>query len=336
MMRLTYILLLFLLPCIAWSQDFNGPDEILRIMEKSSVSYQVRMGPDFVAEPMALGPENVAFTYSKLEDGQRTIATYDFDAVTAPLYNSAEDDYDAGQYAAARGKYIEMHELRPDIGVFATFIGQTYDQEGNPTEAAKWYAEAIALDFHGYLAHWLLAEHLFNLKKYKEAAQEIAVAWILNRNSLGVKEAVVKIFKADKRALVDAEFEPNYRLTQTGEEVAIAFSEDWMLYAFCKALWAYEPGYHRELGGGRNDFDMTQEKECLLNLAMAYSSAHKGKPGKNAAINLLVTAIQSKMVNEFIFMEEWLRIEPIIVFTQPREAILALAEYVLAVRAPRR
>ena len=108
------------------------------------------------------------------------------------------------------------------------------------------------------------------------------------------------------------------------------------MYAFCKALWVYEPSYHRELGGGRSEFDMTQEKECLLNLALGNNGGHKGKAGKIIAIDALVRAIQMKRINEFIFMEEWLLMEPLIVYTQPREAILAIAEYVLQVRAPRK
>jgi tetratricopeptide (TPR) repeat protein len=336
MVRCLSFLMLLGIPFWGFTQDFNEPDEILRIMEKSSMRYQLHMGPEQVAEPFAIGPENVAFTYAKREDGQSAIATYDFDAVSAPLYNDAEADFAARRYAAARGKYLEIHELRPDIGVVATFIGQTYAEEGNPTEAIKWYQASIAGNFHGFLAHWLLAEEYLKLKQFSQAATEITLAWILNRNSAHIRASVTKIFKADKRNFLDFDFEPNYLLGQDGKQVTIAYAEDWMLYAFCKALWAYEPGYHRELGGGRNAFDMTEEKECLLNLAMGYSRIHKGKLGKNVAINTLISAIQAKMVNEFIFMEEWLRMEPIIVYTQPQEAILALVDYVLQVRAPRK
>jgi tetratricopeptide (TPR) repeat protein len=241
-----------------------------------------------------------------------------------------------GDYADARSKYIRIHELRPDIGVVATFIGQTYAQEGNPTAAEQWYQEAIDANFHDFMAHWLLAENLYARKQYAIAAAEIAVAWVLNRNARDIRIAVAKIFLADKRKWIDFEFVPNYRIQKTGDQVLVRFSEEWMMYALCKALWEYEPGYHRELGGGRNAFDMTQEKECLLNLAIGYDRMQKGKSTKHQEIETLVRAIQAKRSNEFIFMEQWLRLEPLIAYTQPKEAILALANYVLDIRAPRK
>ncbi len=318
------------------AQDFNEPDEVLHLMEKSSVRYKVVMSDAVVAEPVAIGLENDPMTYASAEDGVFAIATYQFDEVTAAMYKTGDEEYGKGNFAEARGNYIKINELRPDISVMLTLIGRTYEAEGNPAEAIKWYQQGIAASFHDPLAHYRLAENLFALKQFSSAAEEICVAWILNRNSTAIAASAAKIFKADRRHFTAFDFVPNYRLVKTGGAVEIHFSEDWMLYAFCKALWSYEPGYHRELGGGRGDFDMVQEKECLLNLAMGYDRIHQGKAGKNVEINTLIAAIQAKMINEFIFMEEWLRIEPLIAYTQPKEAVMSIASYILEIRAPKK
>ena len=310
-------------PAALHAQDFNEPDEILHIMEKSSVRYKVVMAEAVVAEPMAVGQENDPMTYASMADGAYAIATYEFDAVTAAMYKTAEAESGKGNHAEARGNYLKINELRPDIAVILTMIGRTFEAEGN-SDLANLFIEQR------------LAENLFALKQFSSAAEEICIAWILNRNSSEIAASAAKIFKADRRHFAAFDFVPNYRLVKDGGAVEIHFSEDWMLYAFCKALWSHEPGYHRELGGGRGDFDMVQEKECLLNLAMGYDRIHQGKAGKCVEINTLIAAIQAKMINEFIFMEEWLRIEPLIAYTQPKEAVMSIARYLLEIRAPKK
>lgn len=329
------ILLTALFPLLLTAQDFNEPKQILEIMEQSKLEFQIKMGPEIVAEPVQLGDNNTPFIYAKEEEGEFIPATYAFDTLK-PLFEAAEKDFATGKIVEARKAYLEIYAQRPDIAALATFIGQTYEHEGNAQEAIAWYRKAMATNFHDYMAHWFLADNLAKLKQYDEAAREIATAWVLNRNSTGIQESMVAIFKANKRKFADFDFEPNYRLRKGGSIVEILFSEDWMMYAFCKALWAYEPGYHKELGGGRPDFDMTQEKECLLNLAMGYERVNNGKRGKNIAINILMDAILAHKINEFIFVEQWLRQEPLIAYTQPKEAIVSLADYVLTIRAPKK
>jgi tetratricopeptide (TPR) repeat protein len=327
---LLFVLLVATSP--AFAQDFNDPGKVLEIMEKSKVSYKVLMDKDFQAPAPKLGQNNTPFTYQEIVEGEATIGTYELDSAAQTLYQEAEKAFVAGDYPLARSKYMALHELRPNIGVIVTYIGQTHEAEGNPTEAIKWLKSAIDINFHDYMAHWFLASNHFKLKQYDLASEEIAIAWVLNRNHSGIREAAVSIFKAAGIKFEDFEFRPRYTVQQNGEEVEIRFSEDWMMYSFCKALWQFEPGYHRELGGGRGEFDIHQEKECLLNLVLAYDRTHKGKKGKDPAINAAVRALTTQQINAFIFMEIWLPQEPVIIYTQTQEAVQQLAAYILEVR----
>ena len=174
---------------------------------------------------------------------------------------------------------------------------------------------------------------MLNLKKKKEAVQEITVAWILNRNHPQIKPAVEKIYKASGKKFDDFEFEPRYSIEKADNEVVnIQMEIEWMMYVFCKAMWKYEPDYHSEFGGGRSEFDITEEKECLVNLIIAHQTEHGKKESKIPAINALIRATEAEMINAFIFMEIWIPIEPLIVYTQPKESIEEIAEYIQTIR----
>jgi tetratricopeptide (TPR) repeat protein len=319
-------------PGTASAQDLNDPAKILEVMENSKVSYQVQVDEAYEADPIEKGKNNQPYTYQKIVDGQPTIASYEVDSVIKPLYVDAEKAFGEGDYAGARGKYLQIHELHPDMGVIVTYIGQTYESEKNFPEAVKWFKKAIEINFHDYMAHWFLADVLLTQKKEDEAAEEIALAYVLNRNHPAIHKALTVIFKEAGLKLDDFEFLPQYSLRKAGANVEIRFQQDWMMYAFCKALWKYEPNYHRELGGGRPEFNMDEEKECLLNLAIGYERVNKGKKGKNEVINAVLRAVEQKYSTAFIFTEIWLQREPLIIYTQSKEAVQELAQYVLKVR----
>jgi tetratricopeptide (TPR) repeat protein len=320
------------MPHIAAAQDLNDPAVVLKIMDKSDVAYQVMADPDFVAPKPVRGGNNIPYMYQEVTDDGPFVETYEIDSAIAPLYQAAEKAFAENNYAVARGKYLEINEMRPNMGVIITYLGQTYEAEQNYTEAIKWYKRAISVNFHDYMAHWFLADNYWKLKRYDEAAKEIAIAYVLNRNHESIRSAMIDIFKSAKLKWDGFEFLPQYSLQENGDKIEIRFQKDWMMYAFCKALWRYEPDYHRELGGGRSEFNMDEEKECLLNLAIGYERMYKGKKGKDATIDALMRAITGKQINAFIFMEIWLPREPMIAYTQSEGAILEMAEYVLKVR----
>ena len=84
------------------------------------------------------------------------------------------------------------------------------------------------------------------------------------------------------------------------------FSEEWMMYVICKAIWKYEPGYRKKMGGVDTEFDVEEEKECLLNLILSHRQINGKKKSKIKAINYLMRAVEKKMLIEFIFFEIWL------------------------------
>lgn len=324
--------ILFGLGGVVNAQEYNDPERILEIMQKSKVQYKVLLEESFVADPPPHGENNSPFTYQLTTDDGPTIMTYTFDADMEAEFSAGERAFKAGDFADARSHYIAAHEQHPEIALIVTYIGQTYLAEGNHLAAADWLKTAIDINFHDYMAHWFLAQNLLQLGKRDEAAKEIAIAWVLNRNHGPIHQAVAAIFKENGMKFDDFEFSPNYTITESGEDIQIRFSQDWMIYAFCKALWQYEPGYHRELGGGRTEYDYDEERECIGNLAMVYQRSRHGKKGRLAELDALLRAIEVKRPMAFIFMEIWLPRDPIIAYTQSETTIRELADYVLEVR----
>lgn len=313
-------------------QDLNDPPKVLEIMENSKVSYQVLLDPAFKADAPERGDNNSPDLYQSTGEDGAGIGRYTLDSLSKPLFDQAEAAFAAGRFDEARRNYQAILSLEPDFAMLMAYVGQTYESEKDYPEAIKWYRKAIEVNFHDYMAHWFLADDLYRLKQYDEAATEIATAWVLNRNHKAIRERMETIFKAAKLKYDGFEFIPQYRLTKAKDLVEIRFTEDWMMYAFCKALWRYEPGYHRELGGGRSDFDVNEEKECLMNLLIASSKMHKGKKSKVPEINALERAVEGKHTMGFIFVEIWLPQQPIIVYTQSKEGILEMVDYVMEIR----
>lgn len=319
--------------CCLQAQDLNDPSKILEIMDNSKVSYQVQLDPAFKAEAPERGDNNSPDLYQSNGEDGAGIGRYTLDSVSKPLFEKAEAAFAEGKFEEARTNYQAILSQQPDFAMLMTYTGQSYEAEKNYPEAIKWYRKAIDVNFHDYMAHWFLADDLYRLKKYDEAATEIATAWVLNRNHKTIRERMEVIFKAAGLKYDGFEFIPQYRLTKAKDLVEIRFTtEDWMLYAFCKALWRYEPGYHRELGGGRSDFDINEEKECLMNLLISNSRMHKGKKSKVPEINALERAVEAKHTMGFIFVEIWLPQQPIIVYTQSKEGIIEMVDYVLEIR----
>lgn len=333
MIRYSTIFLLSLLVNLGlFAQTYHSPSEVLKIMEASALQYQSHPAKASTTS-YPRGPVNSAFTFQEIqENGSLGIGTLALTEEAASFFDAAEEAFKEKKYTEAIEYYGKVLDLDPEFSIAATYVGQCHREAGDLDAAAKSFQLAIEINYHDYLAHWLLADvHLQNKDK-KLAMREITLAWILNRNHPQIKAAVATIYKACGKKFDDFEFEPRFEMQQNEQVVQLFFEVDWLMYVYCKALWRFEPNYHEELGGGRSAFEIEEEKECLLNVVIAHDAEFGKKKSKVPAINAVIRALDQKMLNPFIFMEIWIPQEPLIVYTQPMEAIEELADYVLEIR----
>ncbi|MFN8393659.1 MAG: hypothetical protein U0176_03195 [Bacteroidia bacterium] len=69
-----------------------------------------------------------------------------------------------------------------------------------------------------------------------------------------------------------------------------------------------------------------------MNLLISHSRMNKGKKSKVPEINALERAVEHKHTMGYIFVEIWLPQQPIIVYTQSKEGIEEMVDYVLKIR----
>ena len=101
---LIFIVLWTCLPHIGAAQDLNDPANVLKIMDKSDVAYQVMADPTFQAPIPERGERIFPGFYQEMTDDGPSVASYEFDSITEPLHSEAEKLFSAAKYAEARGK----------------------------------------------------------------------------------------------------------------------------------------------------------------------------------------------------------------------------------------
>lgn len=311
-------------------QKLHSPAEIIEIMEKSPIEYELHaLKKEILPKDRT---ENLNYNhYYRINDGnEMSTYKYEIDSIVQTHVTKAEEYFFAMKFSLAREMYLEA--LRVDSTYFEvmTYIGQTYGIEGDFDKAIEWYNKTINLNYIDYLAHWLLADAYKIKGELDKAVDEITIAMILNRNNPRIKESLNDIFKLKKLKTVDWTFNPQMEIDSIGvNKVRISFDSDWLGYAMVKALWKYEPGYKQSMGVSDGSFSTMEEKECFVSLMTSFN---KKKLKKHPEINALYLALEKKMIEEYIIYEIVLPEHPFVAYQLPIDFIDGIKNYVIEVR----
>lgn len=318
------------LPSLA-QNEMRSPGEIARIAQNSQLDYTIDLTREQL--PLANGEEGAGTAvirsrnYQIPEGDGYKIGQYEMDSLSNALFVLGESAYARKEYQTAEKHYLAVLERQPELAFVMTMVGECKALSGQPDSAMLWWQKAVEENFFDYLPHWFLADRYFQEGNSGQAASEIALAWVLNRNHANLRAAALEIFEKAKLPAIDFDFRPNYLVEKKGSRVAVLCGEEWASYGLCKALWAHEPGIARP-----GSFDMEEEQECLMGLAAMWKVEGSKSLKKRREYIVLHRAMEEHFLAEFIFFELWLPREPFIVFTQPREGLVAIAEYVTRIR----
>lgn len=211
-----------------------------------------------------------------------------------------------------------------------TYIGQTYEIEGDFDNAIEWYEKTISLNYIDYMAHWFLADAYKMRGELDLAVDEITIAMILNRNNPRIEKSLSDIYKLKKLKTDDWTFNPQIKIDSTGiDEVSISFSPDWLGYAMVKAVWKYEPGYKESMGVTSGSFSTIEEKECFISLMTSFD---KKRLKKHPEFKALKLSLDKKMIDEFIFYEIILPEYPFVAYQLTEEFLNEIKDYVKEIR----
>jgi tetratricopeptide (TPR) repeat protein len=244
----------------------------------------------------------------------------------AEYYFSKYDFDDAIEY------YKKAYDDDTTAYFLFTYIGQCYLALDELDDATKYFKLAIKKNYIDYMAHWFMADLYGKKGNWKEAAKEITIANVLNRNNPRLLTALKSIYKSANIKRREFQFNPQIKLEKLkNDSVLVAFEQIWMSYAMVKAVWEFEKGYKESMGVKNNNYSTTEEIEAL---EILYTSLKKTETDCSniPALDVMVKSIEEKMLSQYVMYEIMLVKHPIIVYTLPREQIDKLVEYVVKFR----
>lgn len=313
-----------------YAQNLNTPAEIIKVMEESSITYEIGILEKEILPPDRSNLLNYNNVYRILENENYVVHEYNVAGSTSSYTSKAEEYFQNKDYSNARKMYLQALAIDSTYYEIMTYLGQTYYIEGDYENAINWYEKVIKLNFVDYMAHWFLADALYLKGDTDKALDEITIAMILNRNNPRIKKSFDRIYESKKMKINNWVFNPQVEIGLVDEnKVKISFAEDWLPYAMAKAVWNFEPGYKEKKGVAKESYSSLEEKEAIAGL---YLTMDKKKQKKLPEFKALSLAIDKKMLDEYIIYEIMLPDHPSIVYQLTEETILGIKEYVKTVR----
>ena len=333
-MKKSALLLTLLLTCFCHiiraqeAKKFHTPEEFLKIMQDSKLSYALQ----------ALAKPITSNSYDKLtrndvyrvkdDSGNYDLKNYLLDNATQAAFDAAEKAFAEQKFDEAKVYYEKALSLNPKFYLAKTYLAEIYHFKKDFATAEKLFREVIRDNYIDFQAHWYLADLLAEQKKYKDAVDEITVAKILNRNNPRINASFDAIYREAKLKKDDWTFIPQYKADYDGEKtIDVHFEDAWTMYAICKAVWRYEPGYAAKMG--QSDPETTsysQEKECAYNEAAVLAN---GKiKTKDKALLALKKCMKEGILDFYIVYEILLPQKPGMALNFSEETILGMRDYV--------
>jgi len=317
----------------ASAQKYHTAAELLKIAEKSQITYQIEKG---LKQPVTIDFENrlnINDSYRSRIMPEGTIITMDYrlSKEGAKLEEEAEKLFQLGDTDGAKKKYMEVLRTDPQYYKVMTYIGQCYGIEKNWVLAKEWYKRAIQNNYIDYMAHWFLGDVFFQEGETENALREMIVAKVMNRNNPRIQQSLDKMLAAVSLQYDKWEFVPQYTVDKVNEkEVSVRYTDEWLIYALCKAIWQYEPGYRESMGITGAGTSSTEETECMLCHFTSYST--DAKTAKLPYMKALLKAMDLGMYEEYIVYEVLLPQHPALAYQLEENMAEEIYRYVMEVR----
>lgn len=328
------LLLLILFTVSMFPQQLHQPAEILQKLNDSKQMYEISILDEVLPCPDYSKRLNYIGVYRDGSDSETRLIDIVPNKTAAPYLELAENAFNGKNYDSALYYYHKTLEADSSVLYVITYIGQIYEIKKQHDKAVYYYKKSINKNFFDYMPHWFLADTYHTLGDLQNAVEEIATAIILNRNNANLTKSYQRIMDDAGRDATDWCFNPQYTLSKTEEnKIRIASKDIWLGYALAKALWQYEPGYSESQGVGNGKYSTLEEKECVLQVAIAIQDKDD-LIKENRQFQVLQKAVELEYFEEYIFFEIMLPQYPRMVYFQDSEVILKLKRYLLTVRNP--
>ncbi|HET7734180.1 MAG TPA: tetratricopeptide repeat protein, partial [Paludibacter sp.] len=276
-----------------YSQKIHSTAEILKIMSDSKLGYELKTLDKPVAITDYSEKLNHPDCYRVVNDSGIFSYSYKVNDLAEQKLQKAETYYQAKDYDNALLWYKSALEADSSCFFVMTYIGQMYEIKKDHENAIIWFKKAISKNYIDYMAHWFLADNYKSINDLNSAVDEIAIARILNRNNLRIKQSFNNIFLRAKRDTTDWYFNPQIEIKKLSDTIiSVAVNDKWVGYGMAKALWMCEPGYSESMGVEKGKHSTLEDRECLISLVIAQINA-KTKIKNDPQLFILKQAAQN-------------------------------------------
>jgi tetratricopeptide (TPR) repeat protein len=352
-MRLaTWLLTVFLATTAHAATDSSAPagehpplssSDILKRMNASHVLYSVKeakeahvAAEDFATLlwPPAPPPHERPWIGTDAQ-GRRTLGIYEPPKAVREEMKVAERLFEKNNLESAALVYEEVLKTAPDCYVAHLYLGDCALALHDPGRALRHYEQAVALNPNDYQAHFFRGDALFKLGRPRDAIEAYTEALVDRPNHRLLIESLLERARELGVTVHDDGLAPGgmARRGHKSIDVITADAEPnaaWLAYASCKALWLGEPSHRREMGvKDAVAWSSAEERECLVNLAAVYAAGReKQTQPREEALDRLVQATRSGLLDAFVIYEIGARMEPQITLTLNDAARARIREYV--------
>ncbi|MCE1246430.1 MAG: hypothetical protein LWY06_07290 [Firmicutes bacterium] len=309
---LLFVMLLgAVLPVMAEDYNFTHIADIINIVEKSGrfephVTYFDKKleTEKYVNELGHPNPNHIV----TIENGKKTIVDYKPSAEAAALYEKA-DGFSKSRKSKEAVALLK-DGIKKGIKDFRLFLLLSCCslESGSYKEACEYADEALKLNSGCWQAYTIKGVACFKLGDKVNSRASFVNALIYNHNDTEAWKGLIALGGADNFSVDMSPFVPLYSLDKVSSgKVRVYFDDNdktrWLPYAFCKAVWKYEPGYF-ENRTGEKEYRLTplEEMECLHGMIWAYGAFLKsGQFSKDPFMENLKKAERKMFLREYAY-----------------------------------
>jgi tetratricopeptide (TPR) repeat protein len=273
--------------------------------------------------------------YIVIENDQKKVKTYEPSDEVNSLIRQSEEALQVNDRNRALKLLQSALETDPDYFMLPVYLGRIHFEEKNHEEALRQANKGIESNPVNFEAYRLKGEIYLAKNDYENAQKNLVTALIFNRNDWKTLSLLNTLGSMSGFDVFLSPFLPLYSLEKMDNgKIRLYIDTDemtrWMPYAFCKAVWKYEPGYF-EKKTGRTEYQPTffEEMESINCMLWGYETFRNLERVKPDPMLERMMKIQSRFfLREFVLFEIISPTEPEILCKLDEAHLNDLLEYI--------
>ena len=318
------------------------PDEILDILERSAIMYDLDSDADVQATDLTSvveeanlprRPVDPFFEVVRDEAGRRRLRSSPPPEHVAALFREADLAFSAKAFEAALDLYQRAVAQAPGYFKGHTFLGNAYLFLGRNVEAEQSFLRALKLNPLDYQAYMFLGQAYVNLGQPAMAKRAWVRAYMLNRANPSIKEGLTMALAQLSQRIREENLSPRIRIVRDDKgRVRVKLDKDrgvrWLALATCLACWAYEDDCSRRGPESEDPLRLSMYRECLINQAASTAIRDDQHDDIGPDERLLLTAIEDGFLDAIVVWEVVARRLPAVVLLLPDQIRTSILEYI--------